>query len=160
MHSRLAALKRLMSLYGGIEEMHSAALERATMAVREAEQAIGAEGERARSSSARGRDALMAGDPLGLAAARMQGEIAEWRQQRLQEVRLEREMLEEQARRQYAASRLQREQMKYVVESTETQMEVEAGRKMQAALDDRFLARRRWSDTREQLRASIEISSS
>jgi hypothetical protein len=149
-----------MSLYGGIEEMRSVDLERAAMAVREAEQAIDAEGERARSSSARGRDALVAGDPLGLAAARTQREIAEWRQQRLQEIRREREMLKDQARMQYVASRLQREQMKYVVDSTETQMEVEAERKTQMALDDRFLARRRWSEAREQLRTPVEISSS
>ena len=43
MHARLAALKRLMSLYGNIEEMHSAGLERAMLAVQEADQAIAAE---------------------------------------------------------------------------------------------------------------------
>ncbi len=140
--------------------MRSVDLERAAMAVREAEQAIGVEEERARSSSSHGRDALMAGDPLGLAAARTQQEIAEWRQERLQEVRLQREMLKAEARRQYVASRLQSEQMKYVVDNTKAQMEVEAGRKMQTALDDRFLARQRWSDTREELRTPVEISSS
>lgn len=160
MHSRLVALKRLMSLYGGIEEMHSVGLQRAMMAVREAEQAIGVEEERVRSSSFRGRDALIAGDSVGVAAARTQREIAEWRQERLQEIRLEREMLKDEARKQYLASRLQSEQMKYVVDNTAVQMEVEAGRKTQAALDDRFLARQRWSDTREELRAVVEISSS
>lgn len=160
MHSRLVALKRLMSLYVGIEEIHSVALQRAIAAVREAERAIDVEEGQAQVSSARSRDALIAGDALGVAAARMQREIAEWRQERLREIRLEREMLKDEARKQYIATRLQSEQMKYVVDNTATQMEVEAGRKMQTALDDRFLARRRWSDTREELRMSTEISSS
>jgi hypothetical protein len=149
-----------MSLYGGIEEMHSADLDRAMMAVREADQAIGAEEESARASSSRGRDALMVGDTLGLAVARTQRELAEWRQERLQEVRLQREMLKDEAHRHYVASRLQSEQMKYVVDSAEAAMEVEMARKTQAALDDRFLARRRWSDAREELRDLVEISSS
>jgi len=160
MHARLAGLKRLMSLYGDIEEMHSSGLQRAMLAVQEAELAIGAEDEKARSSSSRGRDALVAGDPLGLAAARTQREIAEWRQERLQDLRLEREMLKNEARKQYLASRMQREQMRYVVDNAATQAEVEAGRKMQAALDDRFLARRRWSDAQDQLLIKAEISSS
>jgi hypothetical protein len=160
MQARLAALKRLMSLYGTIEELHSAGLERAMLAVQEAEQAIGAEEEQARSSSSQGRDALVAGDPLGVAMARTQREVAEWRQQRLQEIRLERQMLNDEARKQYLASRIQSEQMRYVVDSATAQAEVEAGRKMQAALDDRFLARRRWSDARDQLLITAEISSS
>lgn len=160
MHARLAALKRLMSLYGDIEEMHSTGLRRAMTAVQEVDQAIGVERKNVHASSSGGREALIAGDPLGLAAARTQREIAEWRQQRLQEVRLEREMLKDEARKQYLASRIQSEQMRYVVDNATAQAEVEAGRKMQTALDDRFLARRRWSDAREQLQIAAEISSS
>jgi|SRR6185437_5376384 len=160
MHPRLATLKRLMSLYGEIEEMRSSGLRHAMAAVHEVDQAIGAEQKRARASNAGGRDALIAGDPLGLAAARTQREIAEWRQERLQEVRLEREMLKEEARKQYLASRMQSEQMRYVVDNAAAQAEVEAGRKVQAALDDRFLARRRWSDARGPLQVTTEISSS
>jgi hypothetical protein len=130
------------------------------LAVQEAEQAIGAEEEQARSSSFRSRDALVAGDSLGLAAARTQREIAEWRQERLQQLRLEREMLKDEARKQYLASRMQSEQMRYVVDNASAQAEIEAGRKTQAALDDRFLARRRWSDARDQLLITSEISSS
>lgn len=160
MHSRLVALKRLMSLYGGIEEIHSVALQRAIAAVREAEQAIDVEEKSAQISSSLGRDAMIAGDAMGLAVARTQQEIAEWRQERLREIRLEREMLKDEARKQYIATRLQSEQMKYVVDNAAAQMEVEEGRKMQTSLDDRFLARRRWSDTRQDLRTSAEISSS
>jgi hypothetical protein len=156
MSSRLVALKRLMSLYGDIEEMHSAGLERTSLAVHEAEQAIGVEEESARSSASRGRDALVAGDPLGVALARTQREIAEWRQERLQEVRAERELLKDEARKQYLASRMQSEQMRYVVDNVSSQAEVEAGRKMQMTLDDRFLARRRWSDAQSQLLIKTE----
>jgi hypothetical protein len=158
MHSRLTTLRRLMSLYGDIEEMHSAGLQRTMAAVREAEQAIDAERETVRSSSSRGRAALIAGEPIDLATARTQRELAEWKQDRLQKVRLEREMLSDEARKQYIASRLQSEQMKQVVENATMQAQIEAGRKTQAALDDRFLARRRWSDAREELRATAEIS--
>lgn len=160
MRARLAGLKRLMSLYGNIEEMHSAGLERAMLAVQEAEQAIAAEVERARSSNSDGRDALVAGDPLGVVLARTQREIAEWRHQRLQEIQLERRMLKDEARNKYLASRMQSEQMKYVVDNAMAQAEIEAERKMQAALDDRFLARRRWSDAQDQLLITAEISSS
>ena len=160
MHARLAGLKRLMSLYGDIEEMHSSGLQRAMMAVQEAEQAIGAEEGRARASSSHSRDALAAGDFLGLAAARTQREIAEWRQERLQQLRLEREMLKDEVRKQYLASRMQSEQMKYVVDHAAVQAEIAAGRKTQAAMDDRFLARRRWSDAQDQLLLKTEISSS
>jgi hypothetical protein len=55
---------------------------------------------------------------------------------------------------------MQSEQMKYVADNAAAQAEVEAGRKTQAALDDRFLARRRWSDARDQLLVTSEISSS
>lgn len=140
--------------------MHSIDLERAALDLREAERAIGAEKEHARASSSRGRDAMLVGDSLGRAAARTQEEISEWRQQRLHEVRMERQMQEEAARRRYTVSRVQSEQMKYVLDRTETQMEIEAERKAQTALDDRFLARRRWSEAREELRDSVEISAS
>jgi hypothetical protein len=69
-------------------------------------------------------------------------------------------MLKEEARKQYLASRMQSEQMRYVVDNAAAQAEVEAGRKVQAALDDRFLARRRWSDARGPLQVTTEISSS
>lgn len=140
--------------------MHSIDLERAALDLRETERAIGVEQEHARASSSRGRDAMLVGDPLGRAAARTQEELAEWRQQRLHEVRLERQMLEEAARRRYTVSRVQSEQMKYVLDRTETQMEIEAERKAQTALDDRFLARRRWTEAREELLDSVEISPS
>ncbi len=146
-----------MSLYGGIEEMHSISLQRTTGAVQEVEQAMDRQEEAVHSSSSHGRDALIAGDRMKWASARTQREIAEWKQERLQQVRLEREKLNDEARRQYLASRLQSEQMKHVVDSAAMQMKVEAERRMQGTLDDRFLARRRWTDAREELRAATKM---
>jgi hypothetical protein len=149
MRSRLATLNRLRSLYGDIEELRSMQMQRTTAAVREVEQAIESQDEKVCSSGFDGRKAVMAGDRMDWTAARVQREIAEWRQQRLQQVRAEREILNEEARRQYLASRLQSEQMKRLVEGAESQIEIETGRRTQAALDDRFLTRRRWTDAQK-----------
>ena len=150
MQSRLASLKRLASLYRDVEEMHSMELQRATAAVREAEQAVGVERVTVRSSNAEGRRALAAGDRLDWRAAQMQREMAEWRQQRLQQVQREREMLNDEAKKRYFASRIQSEQMKHVAQGVAMEVETEAGRRVQGALDDRFLARRRWTDLQEE----------
>ena len=50
------------------------------------------------------------------------------------------------------ASRLKREQMKRVFDDIAARMEIEEGRRMQAGSDDRFLARRRWTDAQEKMR--------
>lgn len=155
MNARVDALRRLMSLYGSIEEMHSVELRRTTAAVEEANQAMEAEEKSARSSTVVGRDALIAGDRMEWAAARTQREIAEWKQERLRQVRLEREQLSEEARLKYRASRLRSEQMQHVVEDAATEIALRAGRQTQAALDDRFLARRRWTDRREESRTRV-----
>ena len=140
--------------------MHSIELQRTMASVRETEQAIDVEQEAARSSNSCGRDALTAGDRLDWTAARSQVEIAEWKQERLEQVRLEREVVNDEARKQYIASRLRSEQMKHVVDGAAMQVEIKSGRQAQATLDDRFLARRRWTDAREGLRASSEIKTS
>jgi hypothetical protein len=81
--------------------------------------------------------------------AESQQETAAWRRRRLEQIRLEREELNEAAREQYVASRLKREQMKRVCDDIAARMEIEEGRRSQAASDDRFLARRRWTDRRK-----------
>lgn len=150
MQSRLASLKRLASLFGNVEEMHAAELQQASAAVREVEQAVGVEQTTVRSSNIKGRRALAAGDRLDWRAAQMQREMAEWRQQRLQQVQREREMLNDEAKKRYFASRMQSEQMKHVARGVAMDIETEAGRRAQGALDDRFLARRRWTDLQEE----------
>ena len=146
MHSRIDALKRLMSLYGSVEAMHSAELQRTMASVQEAESAIHVQEKTIDSSTILGCDALISGDRMKWAAAKTQREIAECKQQRLQQVRLEREKLNEEARKEYRASRLRSEQIQHVIDDAATQIEIKTGRQTQATLDDRFLARRRWTD--------------
>jgi hypothetical protein len=157
MKSRLAGLQRLVSLYGGIEEMHSAELQRTMAAVQEANHAIEIQEGTVHRSDCHGREALKVGDRMDWKVAQVQRELAEWKQERLQQVRVERERSNDEARRQYIASRLRREQVKHVVDGATAQMEIEAGRRTQARLDDRFLARRRWTDAQEQLREVAEM---
>jgi hypothetical protein len=66
--------------------------------------------------------------------------------ERLEKIRLEREALQEVAKEQHTASRLKSEQMKRVVEGLTTQVGIEEERRVQAAADDRYLSRRRWTD--------------
>jgi hypothetical protein len=152
MQTRLEALQRLVTLYAAVEEMHSTELQRMTSAVREAQQAIGIEQGVARSARIDGRGALLAGDRVSWMMAETQQETAAWRRRGLEQIRLEREGLNEAARERYAASRLKREQMKRVVDDIAAGMEIEDGRRTQAASDDRFLARRRWTDSQEKRR--------
>jgi hypothetical protein len=149
MQTRLETLQRLVTLYAAVEEMHSTELQRMAAAVREAQQAIGIEQEVAQSARIDGRGALLAGDRVSWMIAQSQQETARWRRQRLEQIRLEREELNEAAREQYVASRLKREQIKRVFDDIAARLEIEEGRRLQAASDDRFLARRRWTDHRK-----------
>ncbi len=152
MQSRLKALRRLVTLYTAVEEMHSVELQRMTAAVREAQQAIGAAQETARSARLDGRAALLGGDQVCWTMAETRQETAAWRRRRLEQIRLERQELNDAAREQYVASRLKREQINRVLDDMAARLDVEEGRRMQAASDDRFLARRRWMDARKKMR--------
>jgi hypothetical protein len=152
MRPRLQTLKRLVTLYGVVEEMHAVELQRMTAAVREARQAIGVQQQVARSARVDGREALMTGDRMGWEMAETHREGAGWRRRLLEQIRSEREMLSDAAREQYVASRLKSEQMKRLAEGLAARAEIEEGRRVQAASDDRFLARRRWSDARDGIR--------
>jgi hypothetical protein len=154
MKPRLKTLQRLATLYAAVEEMHSIELQRMTAAVREAQLAIGVEQEVAWSARTDGRGALLTEDRVGWMMAESQQETAAWRRRRLEQVRVEREKLNDAAREQYVASRMKREQMKRVLEDIDARMSTEEGRKAQAASDDRFLARQRWKDAQEKLRMS------
>ncbi len=160
MQTRLETLQRLVTLYTAVEEMHSTELQRMASAVREAQQAIGIEQEVARSARINGRGALLAGDRASWMMTEIQQEAAAWRRRRLEQIRLEREELNEAAREQYVASRLKREQINRVFDDISARMDVEEGRRLQAASDDRFLARRRWTDTRERMRDNQRMKAS
>ena len=157
---RLQTLKRLVTLYGVVEEMRSAELQRMMAAVREAQQAIGVQQRVARSARFDGRDALMAEDRMGWEIAETQGESAGWKRRRLEQICSEREVLSDAARELYVASRLKSEQMKRLAEDLAMRAEIEEGRRVQAASDDRFLARRRWSDTRDRTREGSQMNAS
>jgi hypothetical protein len=149
MQQRLETLRRLVNLHAVVEEMHSTDLQRMTAAVREAEQAIVGELEVAASARMDGREALIAEDREGWLMSEIQQETAGWRRLRLEQVRLQREQLNDEVLQQYVASRLKREQMKRVFDEIATRTEFEEERRTQAASDDRFLGRRSWIDAKE-----------
>jgi hypothetical protein len=157
MQSRLETLKRLAALYAAVEEMHSAELQRVTSALREAQQAIGVEREIARSARGEERGALITGDTMARMMAETQHETAELRRRALEQIRREREEQNDRATEQYVASRLRREQMKRVFDDITARMGIEDGRRMQAVSDDRFLARRRWTDAQQKMRGDEEM---
>jgi hypothetical protein len=160
MQTRLATLQRLVTLYAAVEEMHSTELQRMASAVREAQQAIEIEQEVVRLARMNGREALLAEDRVSWMMAETKQETAAWRRRGLEHIRLEREELNEAAREQYVASRLKREQIKRVFDDIAVRMEIEEGRRLQAASDDRFLARRRWTDARERMRDNQRMKAS
>ena len=126
--------------------MHSIELQRVTAAVREAEMAVRVERDAARSARTHGRGTLLAGDWANRILAETQQEISERRHRAMDRIRMEREVLNNAAMRQYVASRLKREQLKRVTDEIAGQIDLEDGRRIQAVSDDRFLARRRWID--------------
>jgi hypothetical protein len=158
-HSRLATLKRLRDVYGVVEEMHSAELQRAAAAVREAQHAIGAQQNVVRSARSDGREALEPGDRVGWTTAEVLREAASSKQRRLESICIERESVSDAARERHVASRLKREQMQRLVVRETEHIQLEEGRKMQAASDDRFLARQRWAEDRA-MRANARMKAS
>jgi hypothetical protein len=149
MRQRLETLRRLVSLYAVVEEMHSVELHRMTAAVHETAQAIVVEQDMAKSVRIDGHYALAIEDRVGWMMSETQQETSVWRRQRLVQVLHEREQLNDAARQQFMASRLKREQMEHVFDEVSAWTEIEEGRRMQAASDDRFLARRRWTETKK-----------
>jgi hypothetical protein len=149
-----------MTLYAAVEEMHSVELQRMTAAVRETQRAIGAVQEIAQSARLDGRAALFGGDQVCWTMAETRQETAARRRGGLEQIRAEREELNNAAREQYVASRLKREQIKRVLDDIATRVEVEEGRRIQAASDDGFLARRRWTDARKAIRNGMPMKTS
>jgi hypothetical protein len=160
MQARLETLRRLANLYAAVEQMHSAELQRMTAALRQAQHAIQAEQEIARSARIQGRGALLGGDRMSWMMAETQQETSAWRRRGLDQIRVEREELSEIAREQYVASRLKKGQMKRVFDDIAAGMEIEEERHLQAASDDRFLARRRWTDEQKRLRGKQRMRAS
>jgi len=160
MRQRLETLRRLVSLYAVVEEMHSTELHRMTAAVHEAVQAIVMEQDIAKSVRIDGHHALAIGDRVGWMMSETQQKTSVWRRWRLEQVREEREQLNDTARQQFMESRLKREQMEHLFDEVAARAEIEEGRRMQAVSDDRFLARRRWTETKEKMRVDQEMKTS
>jgi hypothetical protein len=141
----------MAALYGVVERMHSVEMQRATSVVREAEQAIEMQRTIGRAAEFDGREALVLGDRMGWSSADTQQEVAAWREERLEKIRVKRAELSAVARERYVASRLKSEQMNCVVEGIAERVEMEEGRRVQATADDRFLSRKLWMETRVRL---------
>ena len=157
---RVETLRRLVNLYAAVEEMHSTELHQMTAAVHEARQAIVVEQDMTKSVRIDGHSALAIGDRVGWMISETQQETSVWRRRRLEQVREEREQLNDAARQQFMESRLKREQMEHVFDEVSAWAEIEEGRRMQAVSDDRFLARRRWTEAKEKIRVDQEMKSS
>jgi hypothetical protein len=151
MQARLKTLQRLVALYAAVEEMELTGVRRMTAAVREVRNAIEVEHEAAQSARIDGRAALLTGDRESWMMVESQQETAAWRRRKLEQIHLEREKLNDAAREQYLASRLKREQIQRIFDNIAAQKKIEEGRMIQAASDDRFLARRRWTDAWEKM---------
>jgi hypothetical protein len=152
MRIRLKALRRLVSVYAAIEEMHSIESQRTEAAIRETQLAIAREQQAAhfiREDSCR---ALLDGDNDRRILAEAQNDAATWRRQALEQTRLERERLNVAAREQYVASRLKSEQVDRIFRDMAAHVEIEEGRRTPALSDDRFLTRRRWNETQRKVR--------
>lgn len=137
--------------------MNSVELQRSTAAVLEAKNAIGVACEAGRLAMLKSREALLDGDRVSWMISERQSESAAWRKQKLDAIRVLREELSDEARERYVASRLRREQIQRVFDDIAARIEIEEGRRSQAASDDRFLARRRWTDTQEQIKEARQI---
>lgn len=143
--SRAGALRRIAKLYGAVEQMHSVALRQASAAVQEADGALRAERAMGSAAAVAGRTALTLGEREDWLLSHAQGEVAAVRSQRLEDLRLQRTEVESVARVEFLQSRVKTEQMKQVVAQMVELAEIEEGRRFQAAADDRYLARQRWS---------------
>ena len=160
MQARLKVLRRLASLHGVVERRDAVALERSMMEVREAEEAIDLQNAVVRSAAFEGRAALIVDDRTGWSFAEAQRELAGWRCESLERIRVEREALRASAHEQYAVSRIKSEQMRCVVQGVEMEIAIEEGRRSQAAMDDRYLSRRSWVELQRALRDGAEIKGS
>ena len=147
--SRLNSLQRLVTLYGLVEEMHSLELQRVTAAVQKVQVSIHEEESFEASVRKDGRNALQLGNRLSWWVAETHQEASVQRKEMLEEKRQERAVLQEAAMEQYVASRMRKEQMKRLQDNLAQGMQADERRRAQAISDDRFLARRRWTDNRE-----------
>src|SRR5579864_1877011 len=93
MRSRLEALRRLVSVYAAVEEMHSIESQRTKAAVREMQLAIGRERQVMHFTRLDGCRAMLEGDNDERILAEAHHNAATWKRRALEQIRLEREAL-------------------------------------------------------------------
>lgn len=148
MSSRMGTLQKLAGLYGVVERMRLSELELALRALHEAEEAIGVQQRAQRMAGCDGREALRTSDAMSWSVAEMQGETATWRRFELEELRVSLTDERNESERVYLRSRVESEQVQHVLREALRDFEVKRVRREQAESDDRFLARRRWKESR------------
>lgn len=131
-------------VYGLVEEMHAVALRQAAALRDEVARAIDEERSQMGIAAHGGRTAIAEGDREQWAISEVQRAWSVRRGSQLEVLHLERQNQTDVARQDYRASRIRSEQMKTVVKQSDAAEELIAGRRMQAATDDRFLSRLWW----------------
>lgn len=121
-------------------------LQRTMAALSEVRSAVDVERMSAGHASREGWAAMASGDKVGWSAAGSQLKASGEKLNRLVAVQAERKRSSEAAREQHLASRRKSEQMQRLAERTAEQVAGHEEKKMQAATDDRFLARQRWAN--------------
>lgn len=137
---RLLSLKRLGTVYGLMEEMHSLQVRMAAAEVGEVETVIRNEHNTLHTAGAGEREAISSEDLLGRLAMAAREEVALRKSRQLSPILDRRREVREQAQVQYSDSRLWSERMKTLIEAEMERGAAAAERKLQAASDDRFLA--------------------
>lgn len=141
---RIAGLRRIAKMYGALEQMKLVELQQAGAALAEAEGVLEAERGLAREAVADGREALSEGKRAEWLITETQQEYLAMRRPRLEGWRAERAELRDAAQVEFLESRARTEQMKQVVKDLKEQAEMEEARRLQGAMDDRFLMRLAW----------------
>ncbi|NYF80343.1 hypothetical protein [Granulicella arctica] len=148
MSSKLPVLKRIEVLYGLVEQMHSVALRQAVALVHEVETVIAEQSEQIRCARSDALEAMLHGNRENRALADVQREIGGRKRQQLEAVCRVRKIASDRAREDYDTSRLKSEQVKSIVESNQSAIQLIEDRRTQASSDDRFLSRLRWNQLR------------
>lgn len=141
-------LTRLTTLYGAIEFVRSAELQRQLSALRGTELAIQRQAGILQAAREAGCAALLEGNQMEARLAETDVAITGRRGARLRAFRNEQERSCAEAESEYQASRIESEQMKRLRNDASANAEIADGRRIQAVADDRFLARRRWMERR------------
>lgn len=146
MRTKLETLKRIRKLYEAVEEVHLMEWQQMTAALSEVRSAVDVERMGAGQAVCEGRAALASGDRVGWSAADSLRKASGAKLNRLEAVHTERKRSSEAAREQHVVSRRKSEQMQRLAERAAEEVTLHEGKKMQAATDDRFLARQHWAD--------------